>query len=80
MSGCGRYAAIKGDVRWSRPSNEATDRRMTKSYKNEGGSTVHKTWFSAAAILALPNLQLSAISVVERRQVLREEHVGSSHQ
>ena len=53
---------------------------MTKSYKNEEGSTVHPTWFSAAAILTLPNLQLSAISVVQQKQVSREEHVGSSHQ
>ena len=27
----------------------------------EAGSTVYQTWFSAAAILTLPNLQLSAI-------------------
>ena len=53
---------------------------MTKSYKNEEGSTVHPTWFSAAAILTLPNLQLSAISVVQQKQVSREERVGSSHQ
>ena len=37
-----------------------------------------QTWFSAAAILTLPNLQLSAISVVELRQVLCEEHTGSN--
>ena len=71
---------MKDGVQWPWPSNKATDPRMTKSYKNEEGSTVHPTWFSAAAILTLPNLQLSAISVVQQKQVSREERVGSSHQ
>ena len=51
---------------------------MTKSYKTKGGSTVHQTWFLTAAILTLPNLQLSAVSVVDKCCV--KKHVGSSHQ
>ena len=40
---------------WLQPSDEATDPQTTKSYKTKGGSTVHQAWFSAAAILTLPN-------------------------
>ena len=38
------------------PSGKATDPQMTKSYRSEGGSTVHQTQISAVAILTLPNL------------------------
>ena len=60
ISGCGRYAA-----------NSAIKGRMVATYgrsyqSRNDGSTVHRTWFSAAAILTLPTLQVLAISVVER--------------
>ena len=60
----------KGGVRWSRPSNETTNPRTTRSCKSEGGSTVYQTWVVATVSLTLPNLQVSAISVVEREGVV----------
>lgn len=46
------------------PSEEDINQRMW-SYKSEGGSAVHQTWFAAAVSYTLPNLQISAISVAE---------------
>ena len=45
---------------------------LTIIYNSEGGSTVHQTWFAAAASLTLPNLQLSVISIVEWRQTVAD--------
>ena len=47
---------------------------------SEGGSTVHQTWCSAAAILALPNLQLSAILLLNGDKCRVKKRVGSTHQ
>ena len=51
----------------------ASDPWTTRSYKTEGGSAVYQTWIAAAASLTLCNLELSAIFVVEWRQMSCKE-------
>ena len=65
----------KGLCLW--PSDEATDPRMMKSYKSEGGSTVHQTQISAAAILTLRNLHNFCCRTETKCHM--KKHVGSSY-